>query len=423
MKPIVTTLPIDGDLDAEATNWQQATRMGFLLPRANDETLRQWWQAVQQDGTRLRAVMPTGPGRFGTNFPIATLSSTTSTINVGGPVKPDHPETLAEASFITDVTVRPTHRRRGLLRAIISHELTDARDRGLAFATLTASEGGIYRRFGFGVATRYRQVEVDTDARFQLRHPVQGSVDLAAPADLQAERELVFAAFHANHRGSHARAALHRSYFDGSWHLEQQLTEPDLRGAVHLAPEGSPDGVLGYQVDADNGLIKVRELVFASPQAELGLWQFLADIDLTPRVRLRNLSPQSPLTWALSDPRVVTMSRSSDMTWLRILDVPLALSRRGWDHDGGMVIRVHDDLGFAEGSWRLEVSAGRAEVTPSSAPADLELDVAALGSLYFGLVAPHVLATAGDISAGTEALRRADDLFSVNHAPLNLTEF
>src|SRR4051794_35003273 len=48
---------------------------------------------------------------------------------------------------VTMVGVRPTHRRRGLLRAMMRHQLADVRERGEPLAVLTASEPAIYGRF------------------------------------------------------------------------------------------------------------------------------------------------------------------------------------------------------------------------------------------------------------------------------------
>ena len=55
--------------------------------------------------------------------------------------------------MITDVTVSPAHRRKGLLRRLITDDLADAARRGLPLAALTVSETTIYGRFGFGLST------------------------------------------------------------------------------------------------------------------------------------------------------------------------------------------------------------------------------------------------------------------------------
>ena len=66
---------------------------------------------------------------------------------------------------VTAVGVLPTHRRRGVLTALMAYELDSIAARGEPIAGLTASEGGIYRRFGYGIASRYQMLEVDDGAQ------------------------------------------------------------------------------------------------------------------------------------------------------------------------------------------------------------------------------------------------------------------
>lgn len=54
---------------------------------------------------------------------------------------------------LTAVSVLPTHRRRGLLWDMMRALVDDCHERGEALATLSAAEGSIYGRYGFGPAT------------------------------------------------------------------------------------------------------------------------------------------------------------------------------------------------------------------------------------------------------------------------------
>ena len=54
---------------------------------------------------------------------------------------------------VTVVGVLPTHRRRGILRALMRAQLDDAHERGEPLAALWASEETIYGRFGYGLAS------------------------------------------------------------------------------------------------------------------------------------------------------------------------------------------------------------------------------------------------------------------------------
>lgn len=53
----------------------------------------------------------------------------------------------------TMVTVQPTHRRRGVMSAMMDRHLTDLAEQGSPVAALWASEVPIYGRFGYGCAS------------------------------------------------------------------------------------------------------------------------------------------------------------------------------------------------------------------------------------------------------------------------------
>ena len=63
---------------------------------------------------------------------------------------------------VTIVGVAPTHRRRGVLSALMRRQLADVRAAGEAVAALWASESVIYGRFGYGMATQQATLEVRT---------------------------------------------------------------------------------------------------------------------------------------------------------------------------------------------------------------------------------------------------------------------
>src|SRR5215468_8266340 len=63
------------------------------------------------------------------------------------------PGGIASAAGVTFVSVRPSHRRRGILSAMMRHQLADITARGEPVAALYASESGIYGRYGYGCAS------------------------------------------------------------------------------------------------------------------------------------------------------------------------------------------------------------------------------------------------------------------------------
>src|SRR3954469_580185 len=69
---------------------------------------------------------------------------------------------------VTWVSVALTHRRRGILRALLTEQHREFVDNGLALSALTASEGAIYGRFGYGTTTLHRAAEI-TRRRAEIR--------------------------------------------------------------------------------------------------------------------------------------------------------------------------------------------------------------------------------------------------------------
>src|SRR5436305_12420615 len=64
---------------------------------------------------------------------------------------------------VTMVGVLPTHRRRGILRELMAMMLDQAAARGESMASLFASQGAIYGRFGFGHAAHHLELDIALD--------------------------------------------------------------------------------------------------------------------------------------------------------------------------------------------------------------------------------------------------------------------
>lgn len=407
---------IPDDITDDLRGWFDAVGLGFNQKQSSDEALSRWREEVGRDGWRLDgAYAPASELSLGPHLPVATFATTTQTINTGG----GH---LEPACFITDVTVRTTHRRRRLLSTLMDAALGRARDEGLTLAALTVTEGAIYGRFGFGVATEHHTAELDTGPRFGLVHPVEPRVEMMHTDASVAVRREVFDRFHAATRGSHNRLAFYDAFLSGAWDFDKGGPNKAMRAAVHLGPDGRPDGILAYEVDAEAETVKVRDLLALDAEAELGLWQFVAAIDLAEKATTRRLSPTSVLPWALTDPRRLKLTGSNDFTWLRVLDAPGALAVRAFDADGEATLEVVDPRGMASGSWRVAARDGRAEVTPAS-DAVVQVDVRGLASLYLGMADARVLAGAGLISGPDADVAALGRLFRTEQPPHNTSGF
>jgi len=409
---------------AHGTDWIQAVGFGFHDTRRNDEFVDKIMAMYRQDDRELTGVYQTAhvaPHSLGANVPVATFGTLRKDMNVGyGRQLRTH--------MVTAVTVRGTHRRQGILRRMMTEDLAAAKADGLAVAALTASEGSIYGRFGYGVATFERSIKVDTGARFRLRHAATGRVEIADRKVLLDLAPEVFERVHRHTPGSIVRQDAYRQTVSGVCGRDGAEDEA-IKCALHYDASGSVDGYVSYKFagwDTKPYTIELVDLVAATNSAYLELWQFLGSIDLIERVSWAEAPADDPLAWALEDPRCIESSDHRDMLWLRILDTGKTLAARRYSADGALILGISDALGLAGGTFRVEVSGGEANVTeaPAGSEPDLSLDVADLGSVYLGAVCPVTLKAAGRITEHTPgAALKARLMFAVERPAHCLTHF
>jgi len=295
---------------------------------------------------------------------------------------------------VTAVTVVPTHRRRGLLSAMMRRQLDDVRAGGEPLAALWASEAAIYGRFGYGPATAHAHLVARRPAARLAAAPPPGDPLRAGPAadHVEAMREI------------HARVVPTRPGMldrPGPW-WEDRLhdAEADRAGAQPLQAVVCDDGYAlyavkpGFDEDGPAGEVRIREVVAATPHARAVVWSFLLDQDLTRTIEWQLAPADEPLALMLSDPRAVRTT-VSDALWVRLVDVEAALSARTYATDPDVVLEVADAF-CAWNAGRYRLSGGGCRRT--DAPADLALDVDALGAAYLGGTTLHELALAGRVS-------------------------
>lgn len=326
---------------------------------------------------------------------------------------------------VSDVGVLPTHRRRGVLRALIERQFRDLTERGQVAAVLHASEAGIYRRFGYGPATRWRQVDVDV--RRAAFHP-----DWPAPGGRyrivdRSEAAGECAAVHDRARRLHP-GGLTRT--DAWWQVVLGDAELYIGGGnrrlvlVHTDDGGRPDGYAIYEIDQDwSGgqaahRLRISELVGLSASVELGLLRTLFDHDLVARVS-GAIAVDHVLWDVLVDPRQARTVWEQDMLWARLLDVPAALAARAYATPGTLTLQILDPARpESAGTVRLEVTGDGVECRPVDATADLVLDVSDLGSCWLGGGSFRRLALAGRVHERTErAAMSADRMFGTDPVP------
>jgi predicted acetyltransferase len=321
----------------------------------------------------------------------------------------------------TIVTVHPTHRRRGILAAMMRMHLLQAIERGQPLAGLWASEPAIYGRFGYGAAASSHDLTVPTGSVTIPTGPDDISIKFIGPESAREVLPTIFGAVMEGTPGTFARSQ--------AWWTHRRLVDPkswregaSSRRTVVAYRSGVAVGYATYRQKEKwdgvvaAGSVEVIEIVTPDEGARRSLWSYLANIDLFPNVHWWNAPTDNPLYAEIDNPRLLTM-KPFDTLWLRILDVPRTLSSRTYESDGSIVLGVSDaslDLG---GVFRLEVVDGIATVTPTSDDADVTLSIADLGALYLGEPTAAQRWRAGRISGPETAVRTFDRIFRTARPP------
>lgn len=328
-----------------------------------------------------------------------------------------------ELAGLTMVGVLPTHRRRGILTQLIRQHFEDARGRKRPLSALFASEGTIYRRFGYGAASLAAEIEIERAHTAFVKEVKLPRVQ--ARLIEEDEAAALFPAIYERVRlrtpGMLSRSPAWwrvRRIGDPSWiragraPLQRVLLMLDGKAAAYAIYRLLDSGWDSFNINTLS--VEVTEAVGDSPAATAALWRYLFDLDLSRHIKARLLPADHPLFFLLADARRLRM-RMSDALWVRLIDVKAALSARGYERGEPLTLAVTDSFcPWNQGRFRLQ--DGVAERTEDAA--DLALSVDALGSLYLGGFRASQLAQAGlvtEIVPG--ALRRAEAIFGSAKAP------
>ncbi|WP_433592710.1 GNAT family N-acetyltransferase [Nocardia sp. CA-145437] len=319
------------------------------------------------------------------------------TVTVPGP-------RTVEASGVTGVAVAPTHRRRGILRALYTalHERIEAE--GLPLTIFTVSEGGIYGRFGYGPSIQEIDLSIrGRTAEFRTTTPDPGGVRVASLAEAEQALPEIYDRWRRLTPGAQVRpeARWRQRIFAESVQNEDGAPQFFL---IH------PDGyaILRRSWHDYKNTATVREMRTVTPEAHIALWRVLLSMDLVHDIKASTYDGD-PLPFLVTDPRLIEVVGRHDTLWTRLMDVPAALTARTYQRDLDVVLAVDDPFRDAGGTFALRVRDGIAECAPTDRGPDLELGIDVLGSLYFGVYRARVYAAANRIQAKDAAVLRAFD--------------
>jgi len=324
---------------------------------------------------------------------------------------------------VTRVSVAATHRRRGILRAIMAAHDQEFRSLHLPLAALWASEASIYQRFGYGLASleeNWRLERAYTGLGWWVPEP-HGTLRYASADTAQDTLKTLLGSYAESRPAGMQRL----SYRWDNWLADHEGSRgglSPLQIVIHEAG-GVPDGYVAYRLkggwedELPSAVLHVEELVATSAAAEVDLWRHVSGVDLVRTIEAIRQPADGALPWALADMRRL-QRRIKDGLWLRVLDLPAAFEARQYLGTGRIVLEVDDPMHpDAAGRFVIEASPEGAHVARTDAPADLEVRAAAVGSLLMATQSATVLARSGlIIERSPEAARRADELFRWHQA-------
>lgn len=302
---------------------------------------------------------------------------------------------------VTFIGVRPTHRRQGVMSAMLDTLHADGIARKEPLAALWAADPAIYPRFGYGCATLLMRTQIPCTSGALDRAQVDESLRfrMVPPADSLDDIAPVYNAVRAARGGVPA--------LDERWHARQTWDPSSNRNGasslfdVLVEDDTGVRGFLRYNIKPDwtgahsDGTVNIYRLMSTDPAAHAALWRYALTLDLVSKVSWFNAPVDDPIQLWLQQPRHA-MRQVEDSLYVRILDLPAALAARTYTTAVDIVLEVADERfpGNA-GRWRLAADSTGATCERTSDPPALSVDIGELGAAYLGGASLPALHLAG----------------------------
>lgn len=330
---------------------------------------------------------------------------------------------------VTAVTTDPQYRRRGLVRKLMTGLLEKAKEEGFPIASLWASMGALYQRYGYGLAAHMNIYTVDP--RFSaFRVPFQTG-GVTRRLDQSEAKPLIMDIFERSREGK----TLDNYRPDFYWNA--LFRESGIKGrnfAIHFDDHGVAQGYAFYRQKAKefddagpNLELRILDFHWVTIDAYHALWDWFRKHDLARELKFYFMPDDDPAPHLLLEPRMLNKNQF-DGLWLRVVDVPSALEARGYTQSGEVTLTVRDDdlCSWNNGSWTLTASGGGnpGEVRKATTGEGLVMTPNTLASLISGFASASALHMMGHIECDTpQALLDADRIFSTTRKPHCSFEF
>lgn len=389
--------------ESERTAWGRATDAAFSYVSKDDEL-----EAEVSIAETDRSFAAIDDGRI-----VGTAGAITFRIVVPGGAR-------VPTAGVTMVGVVPTHRRRGINTRMMQALLDQAADRGEPLAALGASEGAIYGRFGYGLASLVGEFQAEAARMDFVRgYEPRGRVELLTKDEAMPIVSRVYDA--ALRPGGPERTDAMR---DHVFAVVGEDKDKPWFYAVHRGDDGEADAYAVYTTKHDwtrsvpSHTIEVKESMASTPSGYADIWRYLFDVDLVANVEAWGRPADEPLLLLVREPRRLRFGLG-DGLWLRLIDIRAAFEARRYPTDGRIVFEVADPFRpDNDGRYELVVDGGLGRCARTDADADLVGAVNVLGATYLGGTSFSQHATSGLVVERTDgSLERADAMFASAPAP------
>ncbi len=389
----------------EAKAWVRAAYLGFHEPEFGgliEERLR---RQIGQSGFVASSVWDARSDSVegALDLPVATLARYQAKANLGN--------AEVASGMLTWATVRPSHKRRGLLRNLLEMNVYQLAQQGLPLVLLTASDARIYERFGFERVVDALKVQVEPG--LELRDSAKERIDeyrieWIDRGSIERVTTEIYARAHVVTRGSVTRPAEYTAEF--FYKEDEEEVDPKYRCFVCVDPNGIATGYVIYEVRslATSRELLVHDMVFVDGLSQIALWEQLFKMELVSYVAYGNFPADgpgagSPLFRAVKNSRAIKVVGRSDFLWARILDPKRCLEARSYSPaamSAGLQVafQVEDPDSYAAGSYMLQFTSQGPQivaVSPDLLSGHPTVTVNGLAALVYASSPPSALAEIG----------------------------
>lgn len=358
----LTTDDLDAAFDVRSRSF------GRLSP-----SMRDWWDRIQQESMNDHRAI----GAFDGEVLVAHARVRPYQQYWGGRPMP--------MGGIAGVVVAPEARGRGVGSSLLRFVAQRSLELGDLVSALYPATIPIYRGLGWEIAGAQYRITMSAEA---LRTLGDREVHLRTATESDVEPFLQTLRDH---------------------YSAQRANGPKLPSSCEAREQLTDDGMMSYFTDGghvvyewSNEELVVSYVCADTAQIARALWSVVGSGSSIVKNVVAYVAPDDPIHLLL--PEEVAHQMYLKRWMLRVLDAPKAIAARGFSPaiTGSAAVTLTDPLlPENSGSWRLEVSEGRGELTPTVATSTtLRLGPNGFAALYAG--APlHRLRTAG-LAAGGE---------------------